>query len=403
MKTIYDVIVVGARCGGAATSLLLAKRGYKVLMVDKATFPSDTISTHIVFPPGVDFLKRWNILDDILATNCPVIHKMNLHPGPLKISGVPLPVNGTSTILGPRRIVMDKILIDHAVRAGVDFREDCKLESLTFDGERVSGIRYSNGKGSLEERCRVVIGADGRNSLVARSVKAPVYEEKPVITCLYYTYFSGVPMKELSLLLLDHQGMAMVPTHDDQVCIPQSWPIEQFKTIRSDIEGNYMRSFKKSTLLSELMANAKREDKFYGMTDLPNFFRKPYGPGWALVGDAAHHKDPIAGQGIMDAFISAELVVDALHRAFSGQEDYDSSLSKYETTRNECMIPKYHFSSDFAKLEPPSPEMAALMEAVSRQQKYSDQFLGVIAGTVPVEAFFNPENINRITSKKIEA
>src|SRR5687767_2509845 len=307
MENKYDVIIIGARCAGAPTAMLLARKGYKVLLVDKAKFPSDTISTHIIFPKGVELLMRWGLLDRIFASNVPVINRMGADFGPFTLTGSPPLPEGVPGIIAPRRIILDKILIDAAIEAGAEFRENCMVEEILMDGDQVTGIRcHSKGGKTVTEKARMVIGADGRNSMVAKTVRAESYNVIPTLTCWYYTYWSGTQIRDLVLHSRPNRAFGAIPTNDGLVCLPVACSVSDFQDFRSDIEGNYLKTLDMHPELAELVRQGKREEKFFGMSDNDNFFRKPFGPGWALVGDAGYHKDPITGQGISNAFRDAE-------------------------------------------------------------------------------------------------
>ncbi len=173
--------------------MLLARKGYKVLVVDKATFPSDTISTHLVHPPGVAALKRWGLLDRVLATGCPPIDTYSFDFGPFTISGAP-GTDDSPVAYGPRRTVLDKLLVDAASEAGAEVREGFTVEDVVIDDGRATGVRgHSKGGRTVTEQARVVIGADGLHSLVARAVRPEQYNEKPKLLAAYYTYWSGLP------------------------------------------------------------------------------------------------------------------------------------------------------------------------------------------------------------------
>src|SRR5690349_7367167 len=178
----YDAIVVGARCAGAPTAMLLARQGYKVLLLDRAGFPSDTLSTHFIQPPGVARLARWGLLDRVAASNCPPAHRLVFDVGPFALVGTPPPVDGIADCYGPRRQVLDTILVEAAVQTGAELREHFTVTELLMDGERVRGIRgHAAGGATVTEEARIVIGADGLRSFVARSVQAPAYDARPAL------------------------------------------------------------------------------------------------------------------------------------------------------------------------------------------------------------------------------
>jgi 2-polyprenyl-6-methoxyphenol hydroxylase-like FAD-dependent oxidoreductase len=394
----YDVIIVGGRCAGSPTAMLLAQKGYKVLLVDRSTFPSDTISTHCIWPPGASRLKRWGLLDKVAASNCPLIEKVSLDFGPFVLSGSLPPYDGVSDCYAPRRTVLDKILIDAAADAGADVREGCAVSEIVMDDGKVTGIRcHTQGGSPTTENARIVVGADGRNSVVARSVNAEKYNVKPSYACWYYTYWSGVPRDGVEFYLRPEHAIGYLPTNDGRVCIPIGSPFRDFEHLHSDVEGNYMGLLSEHVPeLADRLRQGKREERFYGLGEVPNFFRRSHGRGWALVGDAGYHKDPIGAQGISDAFRDAENLADALHESFAGSRPIEEALGEYEERRNEEAAAMYEFNSQMASLEPPPPEMLQLISALRGNQADTDRYLGVIAGTVPVREFFSPENTQRI-------
>src|SRR5678815_1963502 len=168
----FDVIVIGARCAGSPVAMLLARQGYKVLVVDKATFPSDTISTHLLHPPGVSALRRWGLLDRLVATGCPPIRTYKFDVGPFVLAGAPGPAE-SPVAYGPRRTVFDKLLVDAAAEAGAEIREGFVVDEVVMDDGFVTGIRgHERGGASVTEKARVVVGADGLHSIVARATHA---------------------------------------------------------------------------------------------------------------------------------------------------------------------------------------------------------------------------------------
>ena len=395
MKETYDAIVVGARCAGSPTAMLLARRGYRVLVVDRATFPSDTVSTHIIHPPGVAALERWGLLERLEATGCPPAGKYSYDFGQFTIAGSPQPTNGVSVAYGPRRTVLDKLLVDAAFEAGAEVREAFTVDELVFDDGRVIGLTGRSRGKRVTERARVVIGADGRHSLVARAVRPHQYNEKPQLEVMYYTYWSGLPTDSFEAVIRPGCGWGVIPTHDDLTMVVMGWPYSELEAIRRDIEGRYLKAFELAPAFAERVRAAKREARFVG-TAVSSFFRKPFGPGWSLVGDAGYNKDPVTAWGISDAFRDAELCASALDEWFSGSRPFEDAMGDYQRIRDEYSLPMFELTCGFATLEPPPPEMQQLLAAVHRDQAETDAFVSVMAGTLPVAEFFAPANVDRI-------
>ncbi len=395
----YDAIVVGARCAGSPTAMLLARRGYRVLLLDKATFPSDTMSTHHVHPPGVAALDRWGLLQRLEATGCPKVEKYSFDFGPLAISGSPQPIDGIAHGYCSRRTVLDKLLVDAAVEAGAELREGFTVAEVVASDAAVTGIRgHEKGGADVSEQAKVVIGADGRHSLVAKTVKPEQYNERRSHLAMYYAYWSDLPSGGFDTYIRaeNRRGWAVIPTHDDLTVMPFGWPVEEFKANRGDIEGNFFASMDHAPEFAEQVRAAKRESKFIGSAELPGYFRKPFGPGWALLGDAAYHKNPITAMGINDAFRDAELVAGALDDAFTGRRSYEEAMTGYQQTRDREAGPVYEFTDDFAQLQPPPPELQQLIGAMHGNQEAMDGFVSVQASTRPAPEFFAPENVGKI-------
>ena len=395
----YDAIVIGARCAGSPTAMLLTRKGYRVLLVDKSTFPSDTMSTHFIQLPGILQLKRWGLLEKVVTSNCPSFVKWTFDVGPFALTGSPPPAAEVAEVYCPRRTVLDKFLVDAAAEAGAELREAFSVEEVMMDGERVTGIRgRAKGGRTVTEEARIVIGADGLHSIVARTVRAPQYNTKPPLTCTYYTYWSDVRMDGVEIYPREGRMIIAFPTNDDLTCTFLQWPIREFHQVRADIEGNYVKSFEFAPKLAERVRNGRREERFVGTVDVPNFFRKPYGPGWALVGDAGYHKDPNLAQGITDAFRDAELLTEAIDAGLSRRRPLEEALADYERERNGGTMPMYDFNCQMAALEAPPPQMMQLFAALRRNQAETNHFFGAITGTVPIPEFFSPENIQRIVA-----
>ena len=395
----YDLIIIGARCAGSPTAMLLARKGYRVLLVDKATFPSDTISTHIVWQPGMALLKRWGVSDRISQSNCPPITKLTFDVGAVALVGCPVPANGTREAYAPRRTVLDHILLEAAAQAGAEVRQGFAISEVVMDGNRVTGVRGADRSGrTITELGRLTIGADGLHSLVARTAGAPEYNLRPTLACWYYSYWSGLSLDGVVMYPRDRRAFGAIPTNDGLFCVPVAIAQRDLPAFRADVEGNFIRTLEIAPEFGERVRAGRREERFRGMADVPNLFRKPYGPGWALVGDAGYHKDPIMARGITDAFQDAERLADAIDRGFRGREPLEQALDEYEQQRNAAVMPAFEMNCQFAALEPPPPPMLQLFAALAQNQHETDRFLGTIAGTVSIPEFFAPENLERIVT-----
>jgi flavin-dependent dehydrogenase len=391
----YDAIVVGARCAGSPTAMLLARRGHRVLLADRAGFPSDTLSTHYIHQSGVACLERWGLLPRIVAAGAPAIRDYTLDVGPFALHGTPPPIGGVGDAYSLRRTILDQILVEAAAEAGAEVRERFPVDELLTDGDgRVTGVR-SRG---VTEHARIVIGADGLGSRVAASVGAPVYDDQGTLTCAYYSYWSGVEMDGVELYPRPGAMIVAAPTNDDRVVITVLWPNARFKEIRADVERHFGEALELAPELAERVRSATRTDRFRGTRRLPNFYRRPHGDGWALVGDAGYHKDPILALGISDAFRDAELLAIAVHAGLSGRTPLPHALGEYERRRNELSAHGFRSTVEFARLQPPSPMMQQLLVALRDRPADRDRFFGTFAGTVRADEFFAPDNVERIVA-----
>jgi flavin-dependent dehydrogenase len=391
MSTQYDAIVVGARCAGSPTALLLARNGYRVLVVDRATFPSDTISTHQIHRPGVEALERWGLLERVVASGAPPIDTYLVDFGAFALTGTP------GRAYAPRRTVLDEILVDAASEAGAEVREAFTVEGLVFEDDRVVGVRgHEQGGATVTERARVVVGADGRYSLVADAVTAEEYDTKPKLLASYYSYWSGMPMDgRFENWVRPYRGMAAWPTNDGLTLVIAGWPYREFEANRSDVERHFLETLDTAPEFAERVRAGTREERFVGAA-VPGYFRKPYGPGWALVGDAGYNTDYITAQGITDAFRHAELCADALHQTLSGERGFDDAMEEYRSTRDAQVKAMYELTAEFASLEPPPPELQQLLAAVAQSKEAMDEFARVLAGITSPAEFFSEANAGRI-------
>lgn len=381
--TTFDVIVVGARVAGSPLAMLLARRGLRTLLVDRDTFPSDTVSTHVLHPPGVSALQRWGLLDQVVATGVPPVGRYSFDFGPVTLAGAP----GTPEqpyAYAPRRVLLDKILLDAAKDAGAEVREGYTVEEiLTDDDGRVTGIR---GRDGTVAHAPVVVGADGRNSVVAKAVGAAAYEDRPPLTVGYYAYFSNLPTDTFEAYSRPGRGWAVCPTNDDLTMVIGGWPYAELAEHRNDVDATMAAMFATSPAWASRFAEAKQETRWVGAS-VPNYFKVPHGPGWALVGDAGYSRDYITAQGITDAFLDAELLADAITA---------DDLPGYQAARDARAMPHYQMTLGIASLQPPDEQMVALVGAIAGKPDKMDAFMRLNSGVTSPAVFFAPENLGRL-------
>jgi flavin-dependent dehydrogenase len=393
----YDAIVVGARCAGSPTALLLARRGYKVLMVDRTTFPSDmAFSNHFVHQAGAAALKRWGLLDRLIATNCPPITHDYFDYGTFSLCGPVPAVDGVNTAFAPRRIKLDPMLASAAVDAGVELRDGFSVQELLWDNGQVVGIRGRHGDAVIEERARIVVGADGMFSIVAKAVNAPETRTSAGLEGSWYAYWSGVPMKGWHLWLRPDRVVFAYNTNDNLSLIGVAFAARDVAAVRPKIETHHREVIEQfAPELAERMRQGHRESHFVGGV-IPYHVRRPYGPGWALVGDAGYQKDPCTASGITDAFRSAEWLAEAIDAGFSGRQPLDQALAGYEARRDQSEMAYFDLTSQLAALAPPPPEVAQILLALRDNAEQRGRFFSMLAHGVPVQEFFAPDNVERI-------
>lgn len=393
--------MVGARCAGSPTAAHLARRGHRVLLVDRADPAGDALSTHYVHQPGVAALDRLGVLDEVLASGCPPVTGLAFDVGPFALRGTPPPAGAATFAIAPRRHVLDPILARAAVAAGAELRERFAVDGLVFDGDRVVGVRgRAAGGREVVERARVVVGADGVHSRVARVVGAPLDDQRPARACLYYTYWGGIE-QEAHATLYPRPGRMLItsPTNDGLTIVVSFWPVADFHRVRADIEGEFLRGLEVAPAFAERLRAGAPAERFRGTADVPFYIRRPYGDGWALVGDAGYHKDPITAEGITDSLLDAERLAIAIDGGLGGGEPLAAALAGYARDRDARIRPIYELTYQFAGLEPPSAEQQALFQALRSDQAETDRFFGTIAGTTAIPEFFDPANLGRIVGR----
>ncbi len=393
-----DVIVVGARIAGAATGMLLARAGLRVLVVDQAHFPSDTLSTHQIQVPGVARLARFGLLEPLLEAGTPPTHHVRFQTGGVVVEGEFPPDQGVNMMISPRRTVLDALLVEAARVDGAEVREGCSLVDLIEDHDRVSGVRLQErGNGRIRtESAALVIGADGKHSKVAQLAGAIDRRRVGATTFAFYAYWDGLPVKGGEIYSGPGFAASAWPTNDGLTMTYVAGRIADFEAIRRDPTAHLVSTLDKAGTLGERARGAVQVGRTRGTSDLPNLVRAAYGPGWALAGDAGLVMDPITGLGIGHALRDAELLSDAIVRGLGGRQGLRRVMKGYEKQRNVQTKPAFDWTLDVAQLRGVSPIEERLFRAIGADQGESSNFFGMLTGTVPMRSFFSRSHLIRL-------
>lgn len=347
----YDAIVVGARAAGAATAMLLARCGLRVLAVDRNAHGSDTLSTHALMRGALSRLARWGLLDRIWAAGTPVIRTAAFHYGDEELRLDVPPTESVPGLAAPRRTLLDPVLVDAARAAGAVVRHDTRfVDCIRTADDRVCGAIVADADGSTHRlEADLLIGADGLHSAVARSVMAPVTRQGSHASAyiLRHVADADLPMDEYQWRYRLGLGAGVIPTNGEAWCVFAALPPAAFRDARADtattMEATMLTSLAAiDPHLAEAVAGARPVSPLRSWPGVPGRFRAAHGPGWALVGDAGYFKDPFAAHGISDAFRDAELLAEAV---------VDGDLDRYERRRDELSAPLFDVLEQIASYE----------------------------------------------------
>jgi flavin-dependent dehydrogenase len=366
----HDVVVVGARVAGSATAMLLARLGHDVVVVDQASFPSDTVSTHSMARSGMVQLRRWGLLNEVLDSGAPAIRQVTFNAGGELVSRTIKDKAGVDFLVAPRRYVLDTILATAAERAGAEVRPGVTVTGLQRDGHgQVAGVQGHDHTGArVEIGARHVIGADGLRSRVAELAGARVDQAGPAGGAAQYAYYAGGRWGGFEFFVAERSFAGVFPTHDGQACIWVCNPAADARAVRRRA-GSRGEAF--DTLLQrshpelvERLRHARRTSPVQGMLRQPNQVRQAFGPGWALVGDAGYYRDAITAYGMSDAFRDAELLAVALDQALDGGAEEATALAAYQQQRDQALREIFEITCRLAAY-PPVPTFIELQKQLS--------------------------------------
>jgi len=367
--TDYDAVVVGGRVAGAATALLLARAGLRVVVVERGRQGSDTVSTHAFMRAGVLQLSRWGLLDSIERAGTPPVRRTVFHhPGLEPVTVTIRPRGGVDALYAPRRFVLDEILLDSALEAGAEALRATVTEVLQGDDGRVVGVRLIRPDGSGRTlRARHVIGADGIASVVARQVGAEVLRRGRHASAVLYRYHDALPTDGYEWFYAPGTGAGLIPTNGGQTCtFVGTTPLRMREARRSGAEEAFATLLREAgRSLADRTLEARPVGRLHGWAGHPGFLRRVHGPGWALVGDAGYYKDPITTHGMTDALRDAQLLADAVVAAASGRTHERMAMARYQSIRDRLSHRLFEATEAVAAYDWDTPTIQRLLREVS--------------------------------------
>jgi flavin-dependent dehydrogenase len=385
----FDAVIVGARCAGAATAMLLARSGARVLVVDRAAYGADTVSTHALMRGAVLQLHRWGVLPSIVAAGTPPVHSTTFSYSDEDIT-VPIePRHGVSALYAPRRALLDKALVDAAADSGAEVRHGVRVDNVIVDEcGRVRGIVAMDGGAERRIEADIVVGADGLHSTIARCVGAKIVMQGRHAAAVLYGYWKGLPTDGYYWAFRPDVNIGAIPTNNGATCVFVSVAASRF---HREVQGNVVAAYHRlmrstSPAFEAALESARRPESVRGFGGYPGFIRTSTGAGWALVGDAGYFKDPATAHGITDALRDAELLARAI---VNGTQ---AALAEYESTRNDLSRRLFEVTDEIASFDRNDAELRVLHRAFSSEMSRE---VGVLAALQPFPGLSLPADARR--------
>jgi len=397
----FDVAIVGARCAGSPLATLLARRGLRVCVVDSSRFPSETLSTHVIQPCGVAALRRLGVLDSLLAAGAVPLTRFTLVAGDARIDA---DLKDEAEAFGApglcvRRVTLDELLVRAAASAGAEVRTGEKVCSLLQDNGRVEGVETA--RGAL--RARLVVGADGRRSAVAALVGAGEYLLAPPGRLFAWAYFEGVADREPRLRLgrLGDLAFLASPTDGGLYMAGVCPSLQDRASFLAERERRFAEGLRQWPELDGLLAGATRVGSIRVMASWHGYFRSAAGPGWVLLGDAGHFKDPTPAQGISDALRQAERLADAIEAGLGGGAEIDAQLGRWWRWRDQDAYEMHWFASDLGAAGLPGPLHVQVIRDLAGERAATEKMLRVLNHELRPSELFTPRRLGRALARVI--
>lgn len=370
MSSAYDVVVVGARVAGASTALLLARAGARVALVDRAPYGTDTVSTHALMRAGVLQLHRWGLLDEIVAGHAPPIRRTTFHYSDGESVELAIrPGAGIAALYAPRRHVLDRILVDAAVAAGVDVQHEASVTALLRDDTgRIAGVRIAERAGrAVDLPATITVGADGIRSAVAHGTGSAVIRSGRSCSAMLYRYYADLPATGYEWAYGHRAAAGLIPTNDGHTGVFVGSTTGRLRALRRDGTEHAFATLLAAAAprLAERVASATPASRMHGWAGTAGFMRRAWGPGWALVGDAGYFKDPITTHGMTDSLRDAELLGDAILQALAGVLPEAVALAGYQATRDRLSSQLFDVTEQVASYAWGLDEIRSLLRQVS--------------------------------------
>jgi 2-polyprenyl-6-methoxyphenol hydroxylase-like FAD-dependent oxidoreductase len=391
-----DVVIVGARCAGSPLATMLVRRGLSVCVLDRARFPSETPSTHMIQGCGVGVLDELGVLDTLMAASAAPLHAATLASDDVRMHAT---AEGLADhpALCLRRVTLDALLVEAAGAAGAEVRTGTRVTGLLRDEDRVTGVRTDKG----DIRARLVVGADGRHSTAAEAVGAREYDVTQPGRMVAWGYFEGVDRDGVALFgRMKDMGYLAGPTDGDLYMAAIAPDINRANEFQADRDNFFDNAIRRWPELAEAMADAKRVGPLRVFAKWHGYFRESAGPGWVLVGDAGHFKDFSPGQGISDALRQARQLADDIEHGL-GVDDLDGAMQRWWRWRDHDAYEMYWYAARMGAPGPATPWANSLLKEIASNPDATLAFMQVLNHELSPSKLYTPALALRATARAI--